>query len=253
MTPTWTPDHWLIVTGGLLGLALLGYTIWEAVSGAPSAKAHNEASRIRLLRLTSLLLWGMSLIAGIAWILSGRGFAILGPGSGWGAALAWGVAALVIAYLGYCTHRLKTDPEECAKTARHLEKSGGLEIFMPQTRRGYRYAQLAALSAGPTEEFLLRAFAITTLALFLPVWAAAGIAGLGFMLLHLYQGWRGVLRTGPITLVLTLMYLVSDSILPGILLHSAVDMIGVAQMQLLLKARHKAAATGTPLNHRLAT
>ena len=66
------------------------------------------------------------------------------------------------------------------------------------------------------------------------VWLAALAAVAAFLLAHLYQGPQGLVRILPVTLVMTLTYILSGSIWPGIIIHVAVDVLAGLIVWLIL-------------------
>jgi membrane protease YdiL (CAAX protease family) len=105
----------------------------------------------------------------------------------------------------------------------------------------YRLFQTMAVTAGITEEVIFRGFLIGVLALWMPLWVA-GLAALAvFVGAHVYQGLSGMLRILPVSTVLTILFLASGSLFPGILLHAAVDLAGGA---ILWEVRDRRSAPG---------
>jgi uncharacterized protein len=94
---------------------------------------------------------------------------------------------------------------------------------------------LIALTAGICEEVLYRGFLIRFLhdgapaqsLPALPLIAALLISSLAFGLGHLYQGRKGVLGTSVAGLGLGLLFLVTGSLIPAIIMHALVDLQAV--------------------------
>lgn len=85
---------------------------------------------------------------------------------------------------------------------------------------------LVSITAGICEEILFRGFLIqffTHLAMTLPVIVALLAASLSFGLGHIYQGWKGVLGTTIGGLAFGLLFLLTGSLLPGMILHILID------------------------------
>ena len=87
-----------------------------------------------------------------------------------------------------------------------------------------------ALTAGITEEFVFRGIAITTLSgttwftgAYGP-WAAALLVSLAFGLGHGYQEFWGVVRASLLGFGLAVPFLLTGSLLPGIVAHTLVDL-----------------------------
>jgi len=86
---------------------------------------------------------------------------------------------------------------------------------------------LVALTAGVCEEVLFRGFLIRFLhdgAPALPLAAALVVSSLVFGLNHLYQGRKGVLGTTIAGLGFGLLFLVTGSLIPAIIIHALVDL-----------------------------
>jgi membrane protease YdiL (CAAX protease family) len=84
-----------------------------------------------------------------------------------------------------------------------------------------------ALTAGICEEILFRGFLIRFLhdgAPGLPLFAALAVSSLVFGLNHLYQGWKGALGTAFAGLGFGLLFLVTGSLIPAIVIHALVDL-----------------------------
>jgi membrane protease YdiL (CAAX protease family) len=81
-----------------------------------------------------------------------------------------------------------------------------------------------SLTAGFCEEFLFRGYFIWVFAPWLGWWGAAALSVLIFAILHAYQGWNGVLRTGIVGAVFTLVVAIFNSLWPAIALHALMDL-----------------------------
>src|SRR5438874_238999 len=104
-----------------------------------------------------------------------------------------------------------------------------IALVLPFTaaRRGRAMAEKMAggvsITAGVCEEALYRGFVGFYLAQWMPLWAAALLGTLPFAAAHAYQGRRGVVRSGLLSLILWATYLATGSILPAMVLHAAID------------------------------
>jgi membrane protease YdiL (CAAX protease family) len=110
---------------------------------------------------------------------------------------------------------------------RHFE---GLPGFLPDTAVERFGFALLSLTAGVCEEALFRGFLIRYLhegPLALPLLPALAAASLAFGLGHLYQGGRAVLSTGLAGAAFGLVFLLSGSLIPGIVLHALIDLQAV--------------------------
>ena len=186
--------------------------------------------------MTASILWLLCGISVWAWVSSGRSLETLGFawGGGIGMLAAWAIAlgflALQIAQLP----AISRDTEVQDTLRKSMFGSGDYDALMPRRRRDCWGFFLVAVTAGITEEVIFRAFLISVLALLMPLWVSA-LAALGvFILAHLYQGVQGLVRILPVTVIMTLTYVLSGSLWPGIIVHVAVDvMAGVIAWILL--------------------
>jgi membrane protease YdiL (CAAX protease family) len=110
---------------------------------------------------------------------------------------------------------------------RHSEGFPGL---LPETGTERFAFILLSLTAGIGEEALYRGFLIRYLhdgAPALPLLLALAAASLVFGLAHVYQGAPAILRTGIAGLAFGLLFLLTGSLIPSIVLHALADLQGV--------------------------
>ena len=213
---------------------LIGVDVYRRIKG----RKRRMTSPFREWFQTISILWALAAIAVWAWIASGRSYEALGlgagDGEGWKLGLAWG---LTIAFMGQQIVQLLSvrNNEETRRQVREIVfGSGDYDQIMPRRRQDVWGYQLLAVTAGITEEIVFRGFLIGVFALFMPVWPAAGLALVIFVVAHAYQGWKGLLRILPISVVLTVIFVLSGSLWPGILLHIAVDVLSGLMVWYLL-------------------
>lgn len=132
--------------------------------------------------------------------------------------LAWSVGATVAA-LGTMF------------TVRELYRASGgrdtrlLRELLPRTAKERRVFALLCFAAGIGEEIAYRGYSITLLIPLTGAWPAALLTSGIFGVLHAYQGWVGVLRTGGLGLLLAVTFLQSGSLWPAIIAHTLLDLI----------------------------
>ncbi len=131
------------------------------------------------------------------------------------------------------------------RDARKGKPIPGMDAYaalLPRTREERRYAAASALTAGICEEILHRGFFIAVgVQLFgLSLTAAAIASAAVFTLVHVYQGWRGLLAIAVLATIFTVVYLRSASLLFPIALHALVD------LRALLVIRPGAASPSSP-------
>lgn len=204
--------------------------------------------------VTGSLLWLLCGISVWAWTSSGRSLETLGFawGSGIGMFAAWAIALGFLALQFAQLPAIRRDAKLQETLRKSMFGSGDYDALMPRRRRDCWGFFLVAVTAGITEEVIFRAFLISVLALLLPLWVAA-VAAVGvFILAHIYQGVQGLMRILPVTIIMTLTYVLSGSLWPGIIVHVAVDvMAGIIAWILLprdgyILVADKAAADAVP-------
>ena len=108
-----------------------------------------------------------------------------------------------------------------------FEESEILKQILPRTPHEKSLFAGVSLSAGLGEELAYRAYAIPVLASLVgSTWGAAVLSSGIFGFLHAYQGGWGVVRTAVLGFALAAVFLVSGSIWPVILAHTAIDLVG---------------------------
>lgn len=90
------------------------------------------------------------------------------------------------------------------------------------------FSLVVAPTAGIGEEIVYRGFLMGNLwGITGDAWLAAGLSSVVFGLMHIYQGWWGVLRTSVIGFVFALGVIMTGSLLPSIFAHTMANMLGV--------------------------
>jgi membrane protease YdiL (CAAX protease family) len=107
-----------------------------------------------------------------------------------------------------------------------LKESRILERLLPETWGERLLFALLSFSAGVGEELAFRGFALPALALATgSLWGGAVLSSFAFGLLHGYQGWLGVARTALMGWVMAASFILSGSLWPAIIAHTALDLI----------------------------
>jgi membrane protease YdiL (CAAX protease family) len=156
------------------------------------------------------------------WIASGRSWTAMGFGvpDGW---RMWGAIALFLLVAGYHAWAAVAVARNAEAKASVRQQLAPVASVLPHTRSELYWFGGVSLTAGFCEEFLYRGFFIWAFAPWLGWWGAAALSLPFFAMAHLYQGWNGVLRTGIVGLLLTLVVAVFDSLWPAIALHAVID------------------------------
>lgn len=107
-----------------------------------------------------------------------------------------------------------------------IRERGILGRLLPRTDQEKRVFALLSVAAGVGEEVAFRGYAIPVLAVAVGLPWSVALTSATFGVLHAYQGPIGMVRTGIMGAVLAGGMLWSGSILPVILAHVLVDLVG---------------------------
>lgn len=111
---------------------------------------------------------------------------------------------------------------------------GDIQPLMPRNAAERTWTALLSINAGVSEELFFRLLlpllltTVTGNALF-----AFAASALIFGLIHLYQGWLGVVATTLLGLLLTRIYLMSGDLWVVMLIHAAIDLNGLVLVPLV--------------------
>lgn len=206
----------------LIALALLldHFVLWPGF--LRRSEADPGRARLWLWSAWISILWALAGAGMALWWLEGRSWAALRLAlpHGWRLWSALGlVAALAIVNLRTVV--------KVARPKRPIRVEMGnpqVERIMPHTRLELAWWVAASLSAGFCEELVFRGYLIWAFEPALGLWGAAALSVALFALAHAYQGAKGVLATGIVGALLTLVVLVSGSLWPAMALHALVDL-----------------------------
>jgi len=202
------------------GLLVDHFVIWSAL--LRRSQRDQPSARMWLWRAWMTLLWALVAIGMTLWLSNERAWASLGitlP-HGW---RLWGSIFLVG---GVALQQART----AARIARISgpkpklrAQLGKLSIVLPHTSAEVRWFVAVSLTAGFCEEFLFRGYLIWAFEPWLGWWGAAALSLLVFAAAHAYQGKEGVIKSGLVGGVFTLLVACSGSLVPVIVLHALVD------------------------------
>ncbi len=189
-----------------------------------------------------IMLWATAIPTLIWWAVANRPWADLGfqveNDLAMKAALL--VAAGVALFLLVQLIRSTFSERMRAKLRTEIEKAGDAKYLIPRNAKEYRRCMATALTAGFTEEVVFRGYLIWALTQLSNIWVAVLVAIAHFVFLHRYQGWRGMKQVAMITTLLTGLFILSGSLIPGILLHIAVDVINITRLKISMYAKEDA-------------
>jgi membrane protease YdiL (CAAX protease family) len=181
---------------------------------------------LRLLTYNRIIVqgWVLCFLLLSHWFLRDRFFGDVGLTLDWRFSLWLGLGLAAAAGLGlhlYNSHLLSTG-EGRDYLRGELKK---FSLFLPHTLAERNRFFLVGITAGVWEELLFRGFLIWYFGNFMGLWPAVLLSSLLFGMAHMYQGWKGMLRTGVAGLVFAGLYVLTGSLWVPMLLHAAVDVL----------------------------
>ena len=184
-----------------------------------------NARRMGFYRRVIAYEWIYVAVVLVAWFAFGRGAVELGlvpnvtPLALMGYALTLGICVLLVLQ----ARMVLRNSENRAKLRKEM---GWLEALMPHTVAERDGFDLVSITAGICEEVFFRGFATAYLMSLLgaPFWVAAIGSSILFGLAHMYQGPKGILKTGTVGLIMALLYGLTGSLWAPMIAHAAMDL-----------------------------
>jgi hypothetical protein len=169
--------------------------------------------------------WPVSAVGAALWEVNDRSWASFGfsvPG-GWRLWVSIALFLLLAAYFAFAAATLARSSDARAGLRQQF---GKLTAVVPHTRKELYWFSGVSVTAGFCEEFLFRGYLIWVFSPWFGWWGAAALSLPFFAIAHLpvYQGWNGVLRTGIVGAVFTLVVAIFNSLWPAIALHALIDL-----------------------------
>jgi membrane protease YdiL (CAAX protease family) len=231
-------DAWLLTFALAVGVPALGYLRFRRLR-LQGARAYSGRAKLALYGKIIGRQW--LLLAAMLLVLRRHGLSIGDVGERVGdARLTVGVTAVILTIVavvfaigrwrvGRAPIRVVAAPEESAR------------LLAPAWGREMAVFALVSLTAGICEELLYRGWLVNILhAATGSVWVAVGVATVIFGLGHAYQGAKGILRTTFIGLQLALLFVYTNSLIPGQALHAAINLVVASLMATAAASRAKA-------------
>ena len=112
------------------------------------------------------------------------------------------------------------------KKQKKLPTVGDFDFLIPQTKKERIWFFFLSATAGFCEELIFRGamvYFLFHLPLDLPLWVVGLIASVAFGIVHLYQGFKGVIATGILGYFFFGLYMQTGSLWLPILLHFIID------------------------------
>ncbi len=219
-------DHILIWVFGII-LPFISGLQSQVLAGSLQ---FNEYTRKKLYLSNSLMLAIAGSVVLVLWFFKNRGLTTLGFSlprlQNQYFTVFFLVATFIIGYtidLYFSARKMSVLNQE----DNWFEKSS----FLPEKARELPSYVLLCLCAGVFEEIIYRGFMVTY---FLPLngneneipWMAIFAPSVLFSLAHTYQGWTAVIKIFIFSLLLGVIFIITKSIYPTMILHFLLDLIG---------------------------
>jgi membrane protease YdiL (CAAX protease family) len=178
--------------------------------------------------------WTLWISAGLVlgwWIFAGRPLDALGFRIEWNTPtrIVCVVVALLILYGAVDLARTFASRRQREKFRNQIKSIRYAKQMIPTTGRAYRRAMVLSFTAGVTEEIIFRGYLIWALSVLMHPWAAGAVSAALFVFLHRYQGLTGMVYVTMITGILTVLFLISGSLWPVIVLHIMIDVLAITR------------------------
>jgi membrane protease YdiL (CAAX protease family) len=185
--------------------------------GAPDARSSTYL-------ITIVVQWTLVAVLALTWRRLGRTAPMLGltRPRGWRLIVAI-VLPVLAAAMAVLQVRALDSPPVLAEARAQV---GGLVGMLPHTTGELGLFLAVAITAGFCEELLYRGFLVGYAARVMHPLVAVLVTAVVFGFGHLYQGMDGVIQTGIAGLIAGVIYLVTRSLWPCILIHAIVDIGG---------------------------
>jgi hypothetical protein len=169
-----------------------------------------------------ILLWALVACGVALWLFEARAWKALRlviP-QGWRLWSALGLIVLVAIIYGRSAIRISR-----SKRVKRIEMgSPHVEKLAPHSRSELGWWAAVSVSAGVCEEFIFRGYLLWAFQPLFGLWGAALFSIVVFAAAHAYQGANGILATGVVGALLTLVVLICGSLWAAIALHTLIDL-----------------------------
>jgi len=179
--------------------------------------------RMSLYRQGIAIQWGLAAFALTLWLWQRRPLADLGlqPRFTWGLLGVAAGFAIVAAYVLVQRRNALADDQALGRLREQMQN---LERMLPHSRVELTWFARLAVTAGICEELLYRGYLIWYLEHWTGLVPAALVASVVFGFGHAYQGPRGVVVTTLVGLVMSAAYLITGSLVAGMVIHALMDL-----------------------------
>lgn len=217
--------------GGIVAILVIAIPLWDRYESRRLRADLSPANRIRCYRVTIGVLWSLTalLVLTVPWqslttpILLGDFVASLKAHRAVRAGF-WSLTVAILVGIVAPVIAIRRRPEARESM---LAPYRALAFFLPGSAPERRWFAGVSLSAGICEEIIYRGFLVPYLAvgpLAMGPVPAILVAAVIFGMAHGYQGWVGMIATGVIALVMTVLFLLSGSLWLPMVVHTLLDL-----------------------------
>src|SRR3954466_442622 len=185
----------------------------QIAAGKPNARKH--AYRRTIVGQSAL-----AAIAIVLWARAARPWQQLGfviP-NGWRLLVS---ISVVLAMTAFAAHQIRAIRRLSAEKRVAINAQvHEVAFLLPHSSAERRWFWLLSLTAGVCEEVLYRGFLTWVASAYLGAPAGIAIAVAAFGVAHAYQGGRGILKTGAVGLVMSLIVVATGWLIPAMVVHA---------------------------------
>jgi membrane protease YdiL (CAAX protease family) len=217
-------DAWLVVVVVAVLVPARGYVVYRRLL---SSGGHDIPSKMKVRIYASTIAMQWALAGGAVLVARRHGLSLADLGQTLGQTqrtleVTAGLLVLAVVLLGVNLFQvLRAKRSWLASGVRRLRG------MLPVTASELAAFVGVSLTAGICEELLYRGWLVCFLAaLFGSVVAGVVVGAAVFGLAHAYQGSRGMLLAGVLGLIFGVVFVVVGTLVPGQVLHAAVDVVG---------------------------
>ncbi|MGH9432029.1 MAG: CPBP family intramembrane glutamic endopeptidase [Terriglobia bacterium] len=166
-----------------------------------------------------------ALVAACVWVIHSKGFRLADLGERLGSPTrTLVVSGLLIAIFAALTLASKKQTRK-ASVAQLSKAVGRAKRILPLNGTDRAVFVAVALTAGVCEEFLYRGWLLNLIGYALgSVWAGLVLSSIVFGAAHAYQGRSAIIGASVLGIVFGAVFILSGSLLPGQILHAAIDL-----------------------------
>lgn len=182
-------------------------------------------ARIQAYRRAAVGQSAITLIMLAGWLASGRSWVALGlfPAGGLRFVVAIALVAVILALFAAQVRGIRTIAASAEKRDANRARFAELAFMLPRNADEYRWFIVLSVVAGVCEELMCRGYLVWVLHAYVGMLPAVLLSAAIFGIGHMYQGWRGVAKTGAVGLVMSAIVLAGGWLVPAMLVHALID------------------------------